>query len=746
MKFNPHVLRTVMFFFILMSFVLSCRNEEAVTDKSVYENYKWQERIIKDHPRLFFNSSTFKNVKARALNEEKEMFSEMKTRADALIGKKIEFTDPYIKDGTENRDHEYGFRAAESALLYLILEDKKYLDLTKDLLRALTDYYTLRNKANLNIQWYAFSRIGTLCAYDWIYNDLSEKERAEIGGPLLKAIDYMIYEGQREKFFRENDGDYTTGFYGPPSLPWYTGVVFYKTGINDTLAERFMREGYDDYIKLLQYRSNISGDDGGAATPVLGYCMGAYPWAEFNFFHTFQSATGMDISKEWLYVPDFLYYIYWNWLPGDKEFGYGDTRHFTNDLPLGSLHIHLSQMIHFYGDAMPEVAALAKWFQGKVKRQATDAFPFTRFLLTNTHNEISAAEPVANIPTAMHFERMGQLFMRSGNGPDDTYVLFTAGGLINQHRHFDNNNFVIYKKGFRALDTGTRPEPGIHLSHYYCRTIAHNCILIHMPGEVMPGYWGIVALSEEDLPVPNDGGQYKKLEVSEIIAYEENKDYVYIASDATKSYHPDKSKLVLRQFVFLLPDHFVIYDRVISTKPEYKKTWLLHTASEPEIKDNEFFEDYDDGRIFCRTILPEKADIKKIGGPGKQFWSDGRNWPLPVLIPGDWRYRGGSKVLLDTIPLLGQWRIEVSPLKAVMEDQFLHLVQVGDDSVKSMVNSDKIEEPGIAGVRFKFNSKVFEIKFATSGAPGGSISISSNGQKIRDEKFTSVVKPQSTLF
>jgi len=45
------------------------------------------------------------------------MFDEMKTRIDKLIGQKIEFKDPYVPDGTQNNDHEYGFRAAESAFL-----------------------------------------------------------------------------------------------------------------------------------------------------------------------------------------------------------------------------------------------------------------------------------------------------------------------------------------------------------------------------------------------------------------------------------------------------------------------------------------------------------------------------------------------------------------------------------------------------------------------------------------------------
>ncbi|HUX97069.1 MAG TPA: heparinase II/III family protein [Bacteroidales bacterium] len=702
-------------------------------------------KIHNDHPRLFFNNSTFKLVKGRALKEEKGLFDEMKARVDNLIGQKIEFKAPYVNDGTQNTDHEYGLRAAESAFLYRVLKEEKYLDLTKELLKALNSYYMLRNDAKLNIQWYAFSRIGTLCAFDWIFEDLSEKERVEIGGPLLITINGMLYDGKRTAFFRENTGDYKTGFYGPPCLAWYAGVVFHKTGIDDELAEKLLKKGYDDYTMLLEYRRNSAGDDGGAATAVLGYCMGAYPWAEFNFFHTFQSATGINISKEWPYVPDFLYYIYWNWLPGDKMFGYGDSPHFDNNLPLGSMHIHLSQMIHFYGETQPEMAELAKWMQTKVKRQPIDAIPFTRFLLVNTYDQINAAEPLQAMPSGMYFENMGQVFMRSGPSTDDTHALFTADGMISQHRHYDNNNFVIFKKGFRALDTGTRPEPGNQLTHYFCRTVAHNCILINMPGEVMPRYWGGPALSEEDLPIPNDGGQSKLL-ASDIVAFDENKDYVYIASDATKSYHEDKSKLVLRQFLFLLPDHFVIFDRVITVKPEYKKTWLLHTASEPMIKSNEFYEEYDNGKLFCRTIFPEYAGLTKIGGPGKQFWSGGRNWPLPVLTPEDWNYRRSNKVPLDTVPLLGQWRIEVVPIKAQSEDNFLHLIQVGDLGMKSMVASERIKTDDMMGVRFEINSKKYEIMFATLGEPAGQISIIQNGEKIRDEKFTNKVKLQQGLF
>ncbi len=738
---NGFTINHLFLFLFLIGLLASCKNPKG----NIYENYSWISEIGDDHPRLFFNEETFKQIKERALNDEAVLFREMKSRVDLMIGQKIEFSDPLVPDGTQNADHLMGTRAAEAAFVYLILDDEKYLVLSKEILIKLVNYYTLRNDNNLNIQWYAFSRINALAAFDWLYNDLTEKERSEIGRPLLQAINNML-SSERGTVFRKNYGDIKTGFYGPPCLPWYAGVVFHKTGIEDSLSVKLLQKGYDDHRALLKYRSDISGDDGGAASSVLAYCMGAYPWAEYNFFHSFNSATGLDISNEWPYVPKFINYIFWNWLPGDKEFGYGDANHRDNNLSMRYLHIHLSQMIHFYGNSQPALISLAKWMQTKVDRQPQRSFPFTRFLLTNRWDEIAPKGPTKEIPKAKHFKNMGQLFMRSGSGPNDTYALFSAGGLLTQHRHFDNNNFVIFKKGFLTVDAGTRPQPGLHLSHYYARTVAHNCITIRMPGEIMPPYWDSgPALSEEEVLVfPNDGGQNNRLG-SKIIAFDEKEEYVYIASDATESYHQDKAKLVLRQIVFLPPDNFVIFDRVRSTQPEYKKRWLLHTAAEPMINTSEFYTDHRGGRLFCKTLYPENAILEKIGGPGKQFWSDGRNWALPELTPDDWNYKS-MQWLDNKHDLFGQWRIEVTPGTSNKEDVFLHLLQVGDTSLHSMANSTLLKTQKMVGVRFIHEKEECEVMFSAEDSAGGKIFINKNGQTIIEENFSAKVKPQKDIY
>lgn len=703
----------------------------------VTENYAWVNKIRDEHPRLFFNSSSFKEVKATALGAERELFDQLKNRVDALFDKEITYREPLVPDGTQNSDHMYGTRAAEAAFVYLVTGDKKYLGLSKKLLMSITEYYQLRNSHNLNVHWYAYSRINAMAAYDWIYNDLSAGERKGIGAPLLEAIAFMP-SAQRGNVFRRNNGNFKTGFYGPPCLPWYAGIVFHHSGINDSLSLALLRKGYDDHTSLLEYRSNTTGENGGASSAAVNYALGAYPWAEYNFFHTFLSATGYDISRQWTYVPKFLNYVFWNWLPEDQEYGYGDTRHLDNKLSLGLMHLHIAQMTHFYGETNPDLISLGKWMQTRLKKEKQDSFPFMRFLLTRSFEEIPAKGPDAQQSKAMFFKNMGQVFMRSGSGPEDTYAMFSAGGVLTQHRHYDNNNFIIYRKGYLALDSGTRPQPGLHLSHYYCRTVAHNCITIHMPGEKMPNYWGGAALSEEDLPVPNDGGQ-NNLSGSEVMAFEENDHYVYIASDATQSYNKQKAELVVRQFVFLPPDHFVVMDRVVSTQPEFGKKWLLHTAAEPAVRENEFLADHREGRIICRTIFPEKARLEKVGGPGRQFWSDGRNWPLPVLTPDDWNYQG-MQWLNNDHDLFGQWRMEISPEKSNTGDIFLHLIQVGDTSMKTMSGSKPLKKEGNAGVSFEYKGKTFQVNFNTEGIAGGHITILQGGRKIVDQPFTGTVK------
>jgi heparin/heparan-sulfate lyase len=677
--------------------------------------------VRRDHPRLFFNRETFPAVKALALGAEAANFAALAARSAELVTRPVEVRD-------------YGPQAAEAAFAWLVTGEDRYQDLAQSLLDASIRFYEQCHAEKRTINWYSFSRINAIAAFDWLYNSMPPEMRKNLGARLLQTVEQSQPTRARRAYDRENWGGTQSGFYGTPSLLWFAGLATFRDGISDDLAERFLTEGYGQFIKVLEHRRHAAGDDGGSASGALNYALAAYPWAESNFFQTYTSATGRDITRDWPHVAWLPGYIFWNWLPGGREFGYGDAYHIDNRIRASELNLHLSHIIQAYAGSQPEAASFAKWLAEKLPREQRATFPIARFSLTSMPSVAPAKAPESRMPLARMFENMGQTFFRSGSGADDTYAMFTAGGVLAQHKHFDHNSFTIYKKGFLAIDTGTRPEPGQHLTHYYARTVAHNSILIRMPGEQMPRYWGGPAPDETPLPVPNDGGQRTALG-SKAIAFETHPEYAYIAGDATATYHEGKCRQAVRQFIFLPPDHFVVFDRVSAVRPEYRKTWLLHFVEEPTTQAAEFSVAHEQGRLIARTLLPEAATLEKIGGPGKQFWSDGRNWPLPK----GWRVQ-------DTEPLLGQWRVEVSPANASADDVFLHVIQVGERSLEGMVPTRLRRGRGQAGVSLSYKGCDWEVVFATEGPVAGHITIRRGGTTLLNRELAHSVMPQAGLY
>ena len=689
------------------------------------DDYSWTDSIRTVHPRMFLTSEDIPQIRKAAFSFEQKTFEQMKKRADGLVGKAIVFDDPLARTGEGKPERLYGYYASDAAMLWLITRDKKYLDLCREILDKLTGYYELRVSHNLNIEWYALTQICALCAYDWIYNDLDKYERKVLGRRLFNVMCDIAWHGPdvRQPRFRENISDHKSGCYGIAVLPWYIGLTFWKEGFDDSFCEDMVKNGYDLHCRMVEFRSEMLGQHGGGASGVPGYALAYYPYSEYDFMYTFKSATGIDLSDKMSYMTGYLNYMDWIRLPDNLEYGFGDCNHYNCRLPHTYMNAHVWEIANLFGGQHPEILPVASRLLTKfTSTRPMDAIPFMRLLhkinpLDNTAPDLLSSP--AKQPKSMYFDTMGQLYMRSGVTDDATYALFVTGGVTSQHKHYDNNNFIIYKYGFRALDSGTRPEPGWHLPYYYARTVAHNCVTILMPDEVFPAYWGGPAACEDkSLEMPNDGGQCSLLG-SRMLELKESEDYVYAASDASGSYNPEKADLVVRELVWCSPDVFVIFDRVVSDKAEYKKTWLFHTAAEPVFKGRlEFSERSQGGKTICRTLFPTDAQMEKIGGPGKQFWSGGRNWPIPELTPEDYGYAQRNNIPPNEHPLVGQWRVEVSPGAERTTDYFMHIIQVGDEKLRKLPDTETFEDDNVIGVEFKYLGKLFRISFDKTGSYG----------------------------
>ena len=174
-------------------------------------------------------------------------------------------------------------------------------------------------------------------------------------------------------------------------------------------------------------------------------------------------------------------------------------------------------------------------------------------------------------------------------------------------------------------------------------------------------------------------------------------EYSYLKGDITKAYSP-KVKDVKRSFVFLnffsesVPAALIVFDRIVSSSQDFKKTWLLHSIEEPVVNGNTITVSRtlngDSGMLTDTVLLPENgnASIEKIGGPGKEFWVAGANYPNSPRRPDPANERGA-------------WRVELSPASPAVEDCFLNVMQISDNTCTSLYSAEKIDGDQVTGVR-----------------------------------------------
>jgi heparin/heparan-sulfate lyase len=723
----------------------------------------WMARIRPGHPRMFFNADTWPQVKARAEGPARAARDALLWRCDGYPEEPkcsgfgpVVFRDVKTAGGTHRitaatpipNVKEWGRQAAECALAWRFTGRRKYLDKARRMLVANVAAYHAAYANGRAVNWYSTTRILSLCAYDWIWDGLSPDERRAIIVPLVKHVEHVQPGKGRPNIIRRNSSGVTSGFYGVPSLLWYSGLAAHGDGFCDDLARRHLRRGRDLCLRMVKFRADGAGDDGALSSAVPGYCMGAYPWAHFNFFHTWLSATGENLAADYPGLALFPNWIHWTWIPNGANpamplyCGFGDDPHTHNALSVGRLREHMSQYIHFFRDVNPSAARLAATLRDLAPdNDLGSMWPMYPFLFGGEDDGVKpySVDELEGMPLrARHFENLGQIVMRSGWRPDSTYCTFTAGAKLVQHKHHDENNFTIYKHDFLALDSGTRGwETDWNLKYYYAQTVAHNCVLIRRPGEPLPRYWGPVYPGPEGRT--NDGGMYGGS--ARVRAFETNGDFAYIASDATALYGKKCTEAV-RQFVHLLPDTFVVYDRVGTADPSDRKAWLLHTGNEPRIDGRLLVADSGRGRLFCETVLPEDAKPEKIGGPGREFWSNGRNWEPDAAFLAS-AARGAKRA--GRGPYFGAWRLEVSPGAARKSDRFLHVVTACDTTMENPPRVRRVQDGARDGVVVEVPKKggglsEVTVLFNRDGDVGGAIAFGKDSRP-----FTTVVQPQSGI-
>ncbi|MFI5381059.1 MAG: heparinase II/III family protein [Tepidisphaerales bacterium] len=318
------------------------------------------------------------------------------------------------------------------------------------------------------------------------------------------------------------------------------------------------------------------------------------------------------------------------------------------------------------------------------------------------------ARPLAELPLAHFAEGIGKVYARSDWTDSATWLRFDCGGFWTAHQHFDVGNFEIYRYEPLATESGEYAEwGGQHAMNWLIRTVAHNCILVYEPGE----QWTQMRDGGR-VKCVNDGGQAKKWDWpagtveqwmakrqqytrGKILAYENQPQWLHIAADCTQAYAPEKLSLWVRQIVFLRPGTFVVFDRVVSRKPEFEKTWLLHCKNEPQIDGSRTVIRSGKGELVMQTLLPAGATPRKVEG----YTYRGQTFEAP---------KGALNAAAD------RWRVEVAPGTPATEDLFLNvLFTEGPQKVELLRQGAKV------GVKVGANEILFDGKVGGQIRAGG---------------------------
>ena len=275
----------------------------------------------------------------------------------------------------------------------------------------------------------------------------------------------------------------------------------------------------------------------------------------------------------------------------------------------------------------------------------------------------------------------GYVYARSSWEDDATYFFFKCGDRFTAHQNLDAGHFIIYKyeelagQGGQFYSFATN-----HEVNYMLRSIAHNTVLVYDPAEKWPQ---IRAFPGE---IGNDGGQHhdwphhngsvldaaewsnnrKLYDIADILAFEDREGYLYVAGDCSRAYRSAKLDYFTRQIVFIRPGTFVIFDRVKSTNPQFKKTWLLQALKPPAGNLPNLTLTNGRGRLFVQTLLPHNPQLKLYSGDSLYCYRG--NCYLPALEVGP----------------APECRVEISPSQPARVDYFLHVLTATDSATASV--------------------------------------------------------------
>lgn len=518
-------------------------------------------------------------------------------------------------------------------------------------------------------------------AYDWLYNRWSVSQRAALREKLVDVSEYLINVIRRERLSPYNVYLYNAPFQALMAC----SLALYRDDPRGELIMRFTNDLWKN--RVLPVWRQVMGNNGGwhEGGEYVGIGIGQ---AIYQVPAMWRNATGEDLFATEPGIRGFLDFLVYRTRPDGTHYRWGDGT--------------------FFDKIIPDVAALALEYRHAAaytlrppSKEYPTSWPWGPLIDSSLIDPLAASR----LPLTRLFDGIDMVVARSDWGPEATYVTFKAGDNFWSHSHLDQGAFTIYKGGELAIDSGLYgPQYGSdHHMNYTYQTIAHNTLTVTDPDDTVPAPG-----EKKPRPIANDGGQRRvgsgwgveaaPLDLAEWEAKRDiyhtgkiekllDQDGLTVAvSDVTPAYTNQSSgngsfsqrtrrvERFWRTFAYdRVDDVVVVFDQVAATKAAFRKRWLLHTIEQPHRTPDGFVatvspqsrSGHGGGQLQGYVLLPKQANIQVIGGKGLEFFVGEKNYDE------EGKLKESLKKLAPNNGEPGEWRIEVTPERDAVEDNFL---------------------------------------------------------------------------
>jgi hypothetical protein len=563
---------------------------------------------VRPHPRLFLSPAILQRVKAKAAANDPDWVG-VRRDADRLAGQRVARYDRNAAPSDAIADNYQGMGWLDAitslGLAYNVTGDEKYARKVVEILREANATAAAGNLDPIEADSGYPTRaaaLGVALGFDWVYPRLTAADRAATVATLNKWFDATC-----AKAF-ERDGPATSNYYGGHLLG--LGAAGYATlGDNPRAAEivEHTRRSFDTVVRPAFATGALAG-----GFPLEGYVYGAnHNLRLLEYLVLVETATGARPAG----LTDYAAKLATNLIHATKPNGWqvpdeadypGDTSGLlTVDLPVlladllagGPLGARMQQFVATVGTP-PEGLHLP--------RSGVHALLYAD--PRRPRADVGTAEPLA-----YHSAGDEHLFMRSSWGPDAVWASFN-GGLtqLSGHQaltagHFAvqrGNDYLLVYAGQLKGKTGLTGRP----EQFQTTSAYASTLFIDDGGDYLykaERYAGGQAPFAETKPFPfiqSADLTWAKLDVTPM--YDRQRDQQEPANRSLRAF--------VRNFVYLAPGTFVVFDRVRVKKPGYttELRFQLGPQGAPTVTGNLATSVVGGSALHVRALLPRAPALK----------------------------------------------------------------------------------------------------------------------------------------